>query len=212
VPARSSDPTLGLAVRTRAFWALFLGYFFTPLAVFPVSTHAVASIVDLGFSAMVAAWAFGVSGLMSTIGRVLFGSLADRVGGPWAATVSFGCTAAGALALIGLEGWPAHAWLGVFAVFFGLGFGARGPIITAMASERFGGRHFGAIYGALNLGNGIGGALGPWFGGAVHDVTGSYRVAFMTSLVCCALGAACFWGARRPHLDGREAAVLTRSA
>ena len=209
---RSVDPTVAAAMRTRAFWALFFGYFFTPLAVFPVSTHAVAAIVDMGFGAMLAAWAFGFSGLGSTVGRVLFGSLADRVGGPWAATLSFACTALGALALIAAESWPARGWLAVFAVFFGLGFGARGPIITAMASERFGGRHFGAIYGALNLGNGIGGALGPWFGGAVHDVTGSYRLAFLTAMACCAVGAGCFWLARGPRLDAREVAVLTRSA
>jgi MFS family permease len=209
---RPADPTVRQAVRTRAFWAMFFAYFFTPLAVFPVATHAVAFAVDMGFSPMLAAWAFGLSGLMSTVGRVVFGIMADRVGGPWAATLSFACTAAGALALMALEGGPRGAWLVVFAFFFGLGFGARGPIITAMASERFGGRHFGAIYGALNLGNGMGGALGPWFGGLVHDVTGSYRLAFVTAIACCAIGAACFWGARRPRLDGREAAVLTRSA
>jgi MFS family permease len=209
--ARVADPTVGHAVRMRAFWALFFAYFFTPLAVFPVATHSVAFAVDMGFSPMLAAWAFGLAGLMSTVGRVAFGIMADRVGGPWAATLSFACTAAGALALIALEAWPGGAWLVAFAFFFGLGFGARGPIITAMASERFGGRHFGAIYGALNLGNGIGGALGPWFGGLVHDVTGSYRLAFLTAIGCCAIGAACFWGAR-PRLDAREVAVLTRSA
>jgi MFS family permease len=205
------DPTVRHAVRMRAFWALFFAYFFTPLAVFPVATHSVAFAVDMGFSPMLAAWAFGLSGLMSTVGRVVFGIMADRVGGPWAATLSFACTATGALALTALETWPRGAWLVGFAFFFGLGFGARGPIITAMASERFGGRHFGAIYGVLNLGNRIGGALGPWFGGVVHDVTGSYRLAFLTAITCCAIGAACFWGAR-PRLDAREGAVLTRSA
>jgi MFS family permease len=210
-PVRVADPTVGQAAGTRAFWALFFAYFFTPLAVFPVATHSVAFAVDMGFSPMLAAWAFGLAGLMSTVGRVVFGIMADRVGGPWAATLSFACTAAGALAMIALEAWPRGAWLVAFALFFGLGFGARGPIITAMASERFGGRHFGAIYGALNLGNGIGAALGPWFGGVVHDVTGSYRLAFLTAMACCAIGAACFWGARGPRLDGREVVVLTRS-
>ena len=197
-------------MRTRGFWALFFAYFFTPLAVFPVATHSVAFAVDMGFSPMRAALAFGLAGLMSTVGRVLFGMMADRVGGPWAATLSFGCTAAGALSMIALEAWPHGAWLAAFALFFGLGFGARGPIITAMASERFGGRHFGAIYGVLNLANGIGGALGPWFGGAVHDVTGSYRLAFATAIACAVVGAACFWAAG-PRLDAREVAVLTRS-
>ena len=92
---------------------------------------------------------------------------------------------------------PGGGWLVVYAVLFGLGFGARGPIITAMASDRFGGRRFGAIYGALNLANGIGAAVGPWFGGAVHDASGSYRIAFLSSVLFSALASACFWLVRR---------------
>jgi MFS family permease len=56
----------------------------------------------------------------------------------------------------------------------------------------------GVIYGVLNLGNGLGGGLGPCFGGVVHDVTGSYRIAFLAALAFSGCGAACFWLARRP--------------
>jgi MFS family permease len=196
--ARPRDATLGEALGTRAFWALFAAYFFTPLAVFPVATHAVAYAVDQGYPAMLAATAFGAMGLMSSVGRVGFGFATDRIGGPLTATLSYACTAAGTAALVALSIVPSPAWLVVFSLLFGLGFGARGPIITAMASELFGGRRFGVIYGVLNLGNGIGGALGPWFGGAVHDVTGSYRVAFVAAIGFSACGAACFWLARRP--------------
>ncbi|PYM20698.1 MAG: hypothetical protein DMD78_20615 [Candidatus Rokuibacteriota bacterium] len=195
-PARP-DATLRDALRSRAFWALFAAYFFTPLAVFPVATHAVAFAVDQGYPPMLAATAYGSMGLMSTVGRAGFGVLADRLGGPLAATLSYGCTAGGAAALLALEAIPGAGWLIVFAVLFGLGFGARGPIITAIASERFAGRRFGVIYGVLNLGNGLAGAIGPWFGGVVHDVSGSYRIAFIASIVFCACGSACFWLAHR---------------
>jgi MFS family permease len=193
---RATDATLGDALRSRAFWALFAAYFCTPLAVFPVSTHAVAFAVDHGYSGMLAATAFGAMGLMSSVGRVAFGFGADRFGGPAAATLSYACTAGGTAALLALESVGGAGWLSVFALLFGLGFGARGPIITAMAGELFGGRRFGLIYGLLNLGNGLAGAIGPWFGGAVHDVTGSYRVAFLSSMAFAAGGAACFWAAR----------------
>jgi MFS family permease len=196
--AGTRDATLADALRSRAFWALFAAYFFTPLAVFPVATHAVAYAVDQGYPAMLAATAFGAMGLMSSVGRVAFGFATDRIGGPLTATLSYACTAAGTAALMALSLVPGPAWLIVFSLLFGLGFGARGPIITAMSSELFGGRRFGVIYGVLNLGNGIGGALGPWFGGIVHDVTGSYRVAFMAAIAFSACGAACFWLARRP--------------
>lgn len=205
-----ADPSLAQALRTRAFWALFFAYTMTPLAVFPVVTHQVAFAMDLGFPRMLVASVFGVMGLMSSVGRAGFGMLADRVGGPLSATLSFGCTAFGAIALLALEVWPHAAWLIVFALFFGLGFGARGPIITAMASERFGGQRFGLIYGALNLGNGIGGAIGPWFGGVIHDVSGSYRIAFGASVLFSALGVGCFWLAGG-RLDSRRAGVLSRS-
>jgi cyanate permease len=54
-----------------------------------------------------------------------------------------------------------------------------------------------AAASALSVGNGIGGAIGPWFGGVVHDVMGSYRIVFRTSMVFCAVGSTCFWLAGR---------------
>ena len=194
---QTPEATLAGALRTRAFWALFAAYFLTPLAVFPVFTHQVAFAVDLGFPRLLVASIFGLLGLMSSVGRPLFGVLADRFSGALSATISFGCTAGGALALVAIEAWPHAGWLWAYAVLFGLGFGARGPIITAIATELFGGRRFGVIYGVLNLANGVGAAIGPWFGGAVHDVLGSYRTVFLSSVLFSALASGCFWLAGR---------------
>jgi MFS family permease len=184
------------ALATRSFWALFFAYLFTPLAVFPVVTHQVAFAVDQGFPRLFVAGIFGLTGLMSTGGRIGFGIAADRIGRELSATLSYACTAAGTLALLALEISPHAAWLYAYALLFGLGFGARGPIITAMASQLFPGRRFGAIYGVMSVGSGLGGALGPWFGGVIHDVSGSYRIAFLVAAAFCVVGSACFWLAR----------------
>jgi MFS family permease len=196
--AGDGDRALRRALREPGFWALWVANLCTPLAVFPISTHQVAFAIDRGFAPMLAASVFGVMGLLSTVGRVTFGLAADRFGGPLAATVSYGCTAGGALALLALEGDPRTRWLVAYALLFGLGFGARGPIIAAMASDLYAGRRFGVIFGILSISNGLGGAIGPWFGGVVHDVMGSYRVVFLTSVLFCVLGSTCFWlGPRR---------------
>jgi MFS family permease len=195
-PARRD---VGDALRTGAFWALFFAYLCTPLAVFSVVTHSVAFAVDHGFARLFVAGIFGLTGLLSVAGRILFGMAADRIGRAASATISYGCTALGTLCLLGLEIWPHAAALYAYALFFGLGFGARGPIITAMASQIFPGRRFGVIYGILSVGNGIGGGVAPWFGGFVHDLTGSYRVAFLIAVGFCAIGSACFWLARPPR-------------
>jgi MFS family permease len=197
VPGRE----VGDALRTRAFWALFFAYFCTPLAVFSVVTHQVAFAVDHGFPRLFVAGIFGLTGLLSVVGRIGFGIAADRIGRVSSATASYACTAAGTLCLLSLEIWPHPAALYAYAILFGLGFGARGPIITAMASQLFPGR-FGAIYGFLSVGNGIGGGVAPWFGGFVHDLTGSYQVAFLIATTFCAVGSFCFWLARPPRPTG----------
>jgi MFS family permease len=142
---------------------------------------------------MMVAGVFGVTGLLSIAGRILFGVLADRIGRAPSATISYACTACGTLALLSIELWRHPAGLWVYAVLFGLGFGARGPIITAIAAQLFPGRRFGAIYGLLSVGNGVGGAIGPWFAGALFDATGTYRAAFSLATIFCAAGAWCFW-------------------
>jgi MFS family permease len=190
---------IGDALRTRAFWALFFAYMSTPLAVFSVVTHQVAFAVDHGFPRLLVAGIFGLTGLLSVVGRIVFGIAADRIGRTTSAAVSYGCTAVGTLCLLGLEVWPHVTALYAYAFFFGLGFGARGPIITAIAAQLFPGRRFGVIYGLLSVGNGIGGGLAPWFGGFVHDLTGSYRVAFLIAIGFCVTGAACFRLARAPR-------------
>ena len=199
----SLGPTVRQAVATRAFWALFAASFVTPLAVMPVFTHQVAFAVDQGYPRMFVASVFGVAGLLSSFGRIGFGMISDRIGRELSATLSFGCTAGGTLALLGLEVLRDPGFLYAYAILFGLGFGARGPIMTAMATDFFGGTRFGAIYGILNFGNGIGSAIGPWFGGVVHDLTGSYRWAFLASVGFCAVAAACFWSVPSRRADVR---------
>jgi MFS family permease len=187
------DVRVRAALATRAFWALFFAYLCTPLAVFTVVTHQVAFAVDHGFPRMFVASIFGLTGLMSIVGRIVFGFAADRIGRAWSATISYACTAIGTLALLSIERVPHPAALYAYALLFGLGFGARGPIITAIAAQLFPGRRFGAIYGYLSVGNGLGGAVGPWFAGALFDVTGSYRTPFLIATGFCVAGSICFW-------------------
>lgn len=181
------------ALRTPAFWALFFAYLCTPLAVFTVVTHQVAFAVDHGFPRLFVAGIFGLTGFMSIVGRIVFGIAADHIGRAMSATISYACTAIGTLALLSLEHAPYTAALYVYALLFGVGFGARGPIITAIAAEIFPGKRFGAIYGWLSVGNGLGGAIGPWFAGALFDLTGSYRLAFLIATGFCVAGSVCFW-------------------
>lgn len=64
-----------------------------------------------------------------------------------------------------------------------------GPIVA----EIFEGPHFGSIFGTITVALIGGGAAGPWFAGVIHDATGSYRLAFLLIIACCAVSAIAIW-------------------
>jgi MFS family permease len=68
-------------------------------------------------------------------------------------------------------------------------------VIGAIPAEIFEGRHYGTIFGTLMLAAIVGGAVGPWVTGLLHDATGTYTVAFWIAIGCSALSAMAIWRA-----------------
>jgi MFS family permease len=182
---------------TGQFWLFAAAFFFTPVSNFMVTTHQVAHLVEAGFDAGRAAAAFGLVGLLSAVGRIAFGTLSDRWGRVPTALLSYVATAGGTLALLllapGSPGWLFWAYV----LPFGLTLGARGPIVAALTAEVYRGRNYGTVLGLITFGNRLGSAIGPWLGGVIHDVTGSYRAAFTGSIVALSIAAGAFAAAGR---------------
>jgi MFS family permease len=187
------DWTLGISMKTLSFWAFFSAFLFLPLGAFPVMIHQVAYLIDQGYSKIMAAFVFGAVGLLSSGGKVLFGALSDRIGRVKTVTWTFACSILGIFVLLFLPSLKSAFWIYVYAVLFGISFGARGPILIAMTSDLYRGRHYGSIFGFINFGNGIGGALGPWLGGYLHDLTGSYTITFLICIPVLMMSCLCFW-------------------
>ena len=94
---------------------------------------------------------------------------------------------------------PSQAWLlYVYVIFFGIGFGSRAVIFSALTADIFSGKGFGAILGYSTVAVGVGGALGSWLGGVFYDLTGSYLVSFALSAVLLALSDISIWAASIP--------------
>jgi MFS family permease len=81
----------------------------------------------------------------------------------------------------------------VYVLFFGIGFGSRAVIFSALTADIFSGKRFGSILGYSTVAVGVGGALGSWLGGALHDWTGSYFISFGLSTLVLALSDVCIW-------------------
>jgi MFS family permease len=163
------------------------------VAWYAVQVHQTKYLVEVGFSPVVAAWALGAVSVVAIPGQVLLGALSDRIGREWVWTAGCLGFAVSYVALIALEQSSSNALLYVMVLSQGfLGYAltsVMGPIVV----EIFEGPHYGSIFGTITIALMGGGAAGPWLAGAVHDATGSYRLAFALIIACCIASAIAIW-------------------
>ena len=193
------DPelTLRAASRTQPFWLLVAAFFFGNACSQTLHVHQVAYLVDHGLSAIVAASVVSVVGLASIFAKTGGGWLSDRVERELVYVAGIAIMVASAFVLLALGASPTRWGAYGYALLLGVGYSVTASLTPAMVSDRFSGRHFGAIVGIGLLGAAVGSALGPWIAGRLYDTTGSYTLAFMLAAGCGAISAAAGWRVRK---------------
>ena len=191
-PMAATDWTLGRALRSAPFWAVFAMWGCGVIGYQIVTTHQVAHALERGFSAVTLGWVFGLGGACTVAGNVIGGVLSDRWGREWV----FALGSVIGIAGIGCLGWldgPEDLLLLLGYVAAGVGFGMRISLLAAIPADLFAGRHLGVILGAAQGGGGLGGFIGPFLGGWLFDVTGSYQLAFAVAALAIAASAVAAW-------------------
>ena len=189
--------TLRRALGSVRLWAAFVMTALGVIGYQIMATHQVAHAVDRGFDQSAVVWIFAFGAGCMMIGNLLGGWLSDRFGRGWifalgslVAIVGIGC-------LAGVEG--PDDWMLLFLyTASGFGFGMRIAQLSTIPADTFSGPHLGAILGVVQAGGGLGGAIGPFLGGWLFDVTGNYRVAFTVAAIAIAGSAVAAWVAARP--------------
>ena len=193
--ARPSRPswTLASTFRSREFWLLALTFTFLNTPVQLTLTHHVAHLVEVGQSKTFVAGVVGLMGLMSVPAKITWGFLSDRwwLEAIYLAGVS--CLIAALVTLLLIGPGTATWTLYLYATLMAFGY-AVSPAMTPILSGRFfAGPHFGMIFGAVNILYHLGGAAGVWMAGYAHDITGTYRAAFLGSMLSAAITVGCVW-------------------
>ncbi|MFC2019418.1 MFS transporter [Chloroflexota bacterium] len=169
------------AIRTRQFAFLcVVGFCFTFFMQI-VMTHLFSHATDTGIPKTSAANIVLIIGLGGIVGRVFLGIMGDRLGNK---RLLVGCfmviVAAFLLPVFAQEVWRLY----LFAAIFGITYGGLVVIMSVFTAELFGLAALGSILGISLFIATLGGAVGPWLGGRIFDITGSYTWAF---LICIAL-------------------------
>lgn len=184
VGAVSEDWTPKKASSDWTFRILALSYFFSTGGIISMLTFVVPHMINIGISPIQASGAFGVIGIMSAVGSIVFGFFSDRFGRKWTIVVTTGLIAVafGVSTLIPANLTMLYGW----AVLYGLSYGGAPEQYAAIVTDYFGTAHSTTLFGLVTLAGGIGGGLFPLLGGWIVDQTGDYY----TTLLILAAGMA----------------------
>jgi MFS family permease len=143
---------------------------------------------DAGYSEAQGVTLVSLIGLGSLLGRFTIGGLADRLG----RMPSLVALYAG-LGLMLLVWWSTAAWwlLALFAVVFGMCYGAYVALMPTIVMDLYGARAVSGIIGCLYTGAGVGTLLGPWLAGAAYDLLGTYDLPILAAAGLSFLAAFC---------------------
>jgi OFA family oxalate/formate antiporter-like MFS transporter len=192
-PEAKKDRGLKEIMKTGPFWALFVFPSLAVTGVYVVLVHNVRFLVDQRMDPMKAALIFAMTGVVSSVFRIFWGWLSDRIGRETTYTLGMIsiCMGVSSLLLINVTGSAGFVY--TFVAFFGIGWGVTAPMFMAAAADLFRGKVFGLVYGIVEGAIGIGGAFGAWVAGAIFDRTQSYQWAFFLALVVFSLSGAFMW-------------------
>ena len=181
------------ALLTNSFWIFFFIFLFTAMGIFGISLQVVAYLIFCGFSEVESAFFFGLMGMLTFPGMALTGFAADFWKKHLVSSFSYFLSFLGIFSLFCLQYYANYYFLILFVTSFGLSAGARGPIITTLIAKIFSGQGLASIYGATNLGQGIGAASGALLAGFLFDIYSNYNVGFLFCSFFTFVGALLFW-------------------
>ena len=170
------DFTARQAIRTRAFWLITFGHALSTLLIATLTVHLVPMLTDQGMSLQTAAYVWSVVMAVGLVSQLVGGYVGDRI--PLKLAI-FGFTIFQTAGFI-MAAFADNLQIALlFAVLYGIGFGGRVPLTTAIRGDYFGQRAFATITGISSVPMYGFMLAGPLIAAIMFDASGSYTLAFL---------------------------------
>lgn len=187
------------ALRTRAFWQLFVSYGCFAFFSFTMSVNLVPLLAETGIGMVQAAGVAAIMGLVGIGARIAVGALIDRYAANAIGTITMLMPAAGSVLLLTLE--PGYPVLMAAVALFGAAIGAEIDVVSYLATRHFGLRAFAALMGAIIGVGALASTIGSVLIGRLHDVYKSYDPLLIIVTGLMSIGAVAVLTMRRPTRD-----------
>ncbi|MEW6711575.1 MAG: MFS transporter [Candidatus Riflebacteria bacterium] len=154
-----------------SFMLILAGMFAGTFAGLTVVGNLKPMMLEFGLTDELATLAISLFALGNIAGRIGWGQIHDRLG---SRLTILGAKALLFVSILGLHTPGSEYLLLAAVVFTGAGFGGCFVIYASTIVEKFGVRLFSRLYPVCFLGYGAAALLGPWAGGWIADIYGSF--------------------------------------
>jgi MFS family permease len=191
-PSAVSGVSIREAIRSAAFLKLAVSSFLVMLTVTASLVHFVPMVTHEGVDRSTAVRLASVIGLAAFIGRLITGSLLDRLSGTFVGGTVFALPAIALLAMYFSGG--SVLIMALVAIIFGFCSGAELQVASYLASRFFGTKNFGTLFGLIMGLISFAAGMGPLLASFAFDRFGSYDVALLMGVPLSLLsGMLVFW-------------------
>lgn len=191
----SVEMTAGQMAKTGAFWGLFVCFMVCATAglmvIGIIKLFGTESLTMAGLSpekaGVIAGTAMGLFySLLNGLGRIIWGSVSDRLGRKNSIALMCGLQGLTMLAF----SYLASSEIGLYlaAAMIGFNFGGNFALFPAATADLFGNKNVGSNYPWVFLAYGVGGIVGPILGGMMGDVK-AWNMAFLPAGTGCLVAA-----------------------
>mgnify|MGYP002632011049 CR=1 FL=1 len=162
----------------RTFWVIVLSFLPLVTAFSSIQQHLRPYADNLGIASMQTAFLISVFATVMIMGKLFFGTMADRYDHRGLFVLAL---LACAIAILGLLATPTYTTLIVLSGLLGFSAGGFLPLLGAMVASRFGPGSFGSVMGLLGPFLAAS-AFGPMIFAALYQLHGSYDLALWVAL------------------------------
>ena len=197
--------TVRQALRTQAFWCIAFGHGFASMIILAIMSQLGLMMTEIGYSILTVAWIVSLYNFVALPFQFAGGYIGDRIPTNLAL---FLFTALQGIAVVLITINTSIYMFYVFAILFGIGFGGRTPLTTAIRGEYFGRASFGSILGISTVPMNILLLISAPMAGFMREQLGDYQWAFLTLAILNGIGAVLFLIARRPRIPAASPAPV----
>ena len=183
--AHQRDYTLKESLHTRQLWTFICMEYIFGYVIFAIMVHLVPHAIDLGISPATAALMLTVVGVSGIAGRLILGSIGDKLGNKYVLLFGFIILAADLIWLVFIKE-TIHLY--IFSAVFGFIYGGVQSSESPIVAWLFGTKSHGKIFGVACLAFALGSATGIFTAGLIFDVFNSYMMAIYIMATASIIG------------------------